>query len=83
VGGQRIDLRSVEFETDVADWIAAGLVDGPDALVSGLDGLIRVERVPRGTYRWVMSTPAGETLEGLAEVPPADVLSVPIVLPPP
>ncbi len=81
VAGQEITLTSTEFKTDVGTWIEEERVSAEQGLVSGLDGEIRIERLPHGSYRWALSTPEGELLEGTVEVPAGDVLRFPLVLP--
>jgi hypothetical protein len=47
-----VELRSLEFDVDVADWIAAGRVVAPaGGLRTDTSGRVRVEGLPHGPYR--------------------------------
>jgi len=63
VAGQRLNLRSEEFEADVADWVARS-----EGLVSGPDGRIEVERLPHGAYAWSLVTVDGRAFSGRVDL---------------
>ncbi len=77
-----IGLRSIEFDTDVADWIAAGRVQASSAkLFTDEDGRLAVDGLPNGPYRWTAKNSSGETVTGDFVVPPRAVADVNIPLP--
>lgn len=80
VSGLPIELRSIEFESDVARWIEAGLVRS-EGLSTDLAGEIRIERLPRGPYLWRVTPPGREPLEGRIELEPGKNPPVRIFLP--
>ena len=80
VRGLRLELHSIEFDTDVANWIQEKRVSSRSGLVSDAQGEIRVHGLPRGSYRYRVATSQGETVEGLCEVPPGALASVPIIV---
>jgi hypothetical protein len=74
--GALVELHSVEFDTNVADWVAAGLVAGAErGLVTDGEGRIRLRGLPHGSYRWSC---AGAS--GAASVPPNALASEAIQL---
>jgi hypothetical protein len=75
-----VELVSLELETDVAAWIAAGRVRG-EGLITDPRGRIRLERLPRGSYRWRIVRPSTEPLEGSLRVEPEEQAPVRISLP--
>ncbi len=81
VSGQRIELTSAEFDVDVSDWLEQGSVTGASGLDSDLRGEIRLEGLPRGSYRWRFTTPAGDSFDGEIEVPAGEQASMPVILP--
>lgn len=69
VTGVDVELRSVEFDTDVRAWIEQGSVRAPDGLTTGSTGSLRVEGLPRGVYAWTAQLgdrPQSGTFELLA-----------------
>jgi hypothetical protein len=80
VSGLPIELTSIEFDSDVAEWIAAERVRS-EGLVTDHHGGIRIERLPRGPYRWRIARGSGEPLEGELELEPARDAPILIVLP--
>ncbi len=81
VSGQRIELTSGEFDVDVSDWLEQGSVSGASGLVSDLRGEIGLEGLPRGPYRWRFTAPAGDSFDGVIEVPASEQTIVPLILP--
>jgi len=81
VRGQVVGVRSVEFDCDVADWLAEGRVQSETRLVTDSKGHVRIEGLPRGSYRWTIALEGGKTLESVIEVPAARVGQERIVLP--
>lgn len=76
-----VELVSEEFGADVGAWIDEGTVTSRAGLVSDAKGEIRIERLPRGPYRYRVRTPAGEERVGRGEVLAGKLVSLPIVLP--
>jgi len=78
--GVAVQLTSLEFEADVAEWIEAERVPETD-LVTDASGQIQIGRLPSGPYRWQIRLSQGEFVEGTLEVLPGDVttslLSIP------
>ena len=60
---EAFDQRSGEA---VGAWLARGAVRG--SLQSGADGRVRLERLPRGSYRWRTTNAAGMETGGVFEV---------------
>lgn len=75
-----VELTSLEFEAAVAGWLEEGRVRS-EGLRTDLRGQIRVERLPRGSYRWRLTPPSGEPLEGQIELEPGQNPPVRLVLP--
>jgi hypothetical protein len=77
-----ISLRSVEFDTDVAEWLAAGRVQaGSSKLETDDDGRLAVDGLPNGAYRWSAKNSSGEWTSGEFTVPPRATASVSVTLP--
>jgi hypothetical protein len=74
-----VELTSLEFEADVAGWIAAERVRS-EGLRTDIHGRIRVEGLPRGAYRWRAVTAATPS-EGVLEIGPGDSDPIRVVLP--
>jgi hypothetical protein len=75
-----IHLRSVEFDADVSDWVAAGLVKAPSSLLSDAEGLCRIDGLPRGSYRWTARSPSGIEQSGELTVAPKALVSQSLLL---
>jgi hypothetical protein len=76
--GAELALHSVEFDHDVAAWIAAGLVSSPShGLATDATGELAIQGLPHGQYSW--SAPSGA--HGLVDVPPHAIGLAEIVLP--
>ena len=76
-----VELVSEEFAVDVGAWIDEGSVTSRTGLVSDAEGEVRIERLPRGPYRYRVQTRAGEGFEGRCEVLAGKLVSLPVVLP--
>lgn len=71
VPGVAAALRSVDFEVDVADWIAAGKLPAPaGGLVTDERGELRIGGLPNGAYRYTLVAPDGRVASGEVDVPP-------------
>ncbi len=81
ISGQAVDLESVEFSASVATWLADERVQAADGLTSDRKGLIHIQGLPRGTYRWSVTAATGETYSGQAEVHAGEDSTTSIVLP--
>lgn len=81
VFGQEIQLQSIEFDTDVSDWIAEGLLKSEDGTTSDQRGEIHLRGLPRGRYRWILTASTGDLLQSEVEVPPLGTEEVVITLP--
>jgi hypothetical protein len=68
VTGVEVELRSLEFDVPVADWLAAERVRG--SLTSDARGVVHLEGLPRGTYTWSVELDDG-SVEGTLELLPA------------
>jgi len=75
-----IELHSLEFDADAADWAAAGLLDAPDGLVTDAAGRLRLEGLPHGDYRWTVLDAAGAATTGTATVDPWAGTSVTVLV---
>ena len=63
LAGVPISLRSVEFGEDVASWIASGTASASSATMrTDENGVLRVERLPRGSYAWEAGSSSGEVV---------------------
>jgi hypothetical protein len=78
--GKTLELHSLEFDTDVTEWLGEGMVVSQTGLTSDSKGEIRIERLPRGPYRYRLATSAGDWIEGRCEVLPGALISVPVEL---
>ncbi len=77
-----VDVTSLEFGTNVLEWVQGGRVTSSSpVLQADATGRVRVEGLPRGDYRWTVVTTAGEAVEGIATVPPAATERVRALLP--
>lgn len=81
VFGQEIQLHSIEFDTDVSDWIVEGRVRCEDGLASDQRGEIHVKGLPRGRYRWTLTASTGDFVQSEVEVPSLETEEVVITLP--
>jgi len=71
ITGVNVDLRSLEFDVPVHEWLESGkLTDDAVVLTSGVQGKVIANGIPRGAYRWTVIKPDGTTLTGTVEVPP-------------
>ncbi len=71
IEGASVELIDVATGVRVADWIQSGEVPAPSGgLRTDASGALVVHGVPRGSYRCVVSTSSGATLERTLEVPP-------------
>lgn len=48
--GLAVDLRPLEFQTPVADWLATGRVQSATGLVTDAEGRIQIKGLPNGPY---------------------------------
>ena len=72
-----VALRSLEFGIDVGEWLSAGRVSSAtQTLRTNGQGVLRVNGLPRGEYRWSIGG-----VEGVVSVPPLASVVVPIVVP--
>jgi hypothetical protein len=60
VSGVELTLTSNEFGVSVADWLTQGRVLCERGLTTDVAGKVSVQRVPRGTYEWSVSSPLGD-----------------------
>ena len=65
VRDQPVGLHSIEFDTDVAAWVAEGLVAAPSGMVTDSTGRLELAGLPRGDYRWTVVNSAGVATSGL------------------
>ncbi|HEX6883246.1 MAG TPA: hypothetical protein VF530_07675 [Planctomycetota bacterium] len=77
--GLPIQLHCQDLDADVREWMEAGRVPAVE-LVTDEDGLLRIARLPRGSYRWRAEGPSGLS-EGVLEVMAAHGVPVRIALP--
>jgi hypothetical protein len=80
VSGLAVELRSSEFDTDVASWIAEGRVRSTTGMSTDSSGAIRVEGLPRGRYEWSV-TMAGTPLAGSVVLAPGPGMPDTVALP--
>ncbi len=77
-----VDLVSLEFGTNVLEWVQGGLVTSSSpVLQADATDLIRIEGLPRGDYRWTVVSAVGEAVGGVATVLPAATERVRVLLP--
>jgi hypothetical protein len=82
VSDQVIDLKSVEFEADVAEWLAQKKVKSVQGgLQTDKSGRLRIDGLPRGDHVWSIDAGSGVVLEGLVSIPPNDLRKLPVYLP--
>jgi hypothetical protein len=71
-----IALHNVEFDTDVASWIANGSVAASSPTLSTDEqGQLTVQGLPRGEYRWSVPASDGSTKTGTVVVPALSTVS--------
>jgi len=51
VAGVPVTITALGYGTDVAEWLAAGRASSTSGLVTGGDGVVRVEGLPNGPYQ--------------------------------
>ncbi|MBL8858312.1 MAG: carboxypeptidase regulatory-like domain-containing protein [Planctomycetes bacterium] len=77
-----IQVRSVEFDTDVAEWLAAGRIEASaNKLITDADGRLNLDGLPNGQYTWSAKSSDGTQMNGHFTVPPRAVTDVTISLP--
>jgi hypothetical protein len=82
VAGQPIGLTSVIFDTNVAEWIEAERIEGPQAgLATDVHGILRLQGLPRGPYHWNLPGNHQPPVAGLATVVADTLVRVPISVP--
>jgi len=60
LAGVAVEVRSVEFGTSVADWLAAGRVKSSTGLVTNAGGRIAIEGLPNGPYEAVVGAASAQ-----------------------
>jgi hypothetical protein len=80
VSDLEVELRSGEFDTSVASWLADGLVESSGGLTTDVHGQVRIERLPRGPYEWSVEL-GGEAQSGTVALTPAEPNAVRILFP--
>ena len=68
VASVALELRSLDLETSVADWVRAGRVRGPLPLATDREGRLPLAGLPHGVYAWKAETEDGGIFEGSIEV---------------
>jgi len=82
VEGAVVELVDVATGARVADWIEKGEVPAPaGGLRTDASGALVIHGLPRGSYRCVITSPSGETLERTLEVPAQAMGELEAVLP--
>lgn len=82
VAGLPIQLHSVEFDKDVAEWVSINyVVPPPRGLVTDATGRLFLDDLPHGEYVWRVTPPGGEPQEGRASVIAGGQVHAPIILP--
>lgn len=68
VRGVPVELRSIEFDADVHEWVLAERVTLPTGWTTDDSGIVRVRGLPRGAYAWLVAAepPAGGVFELMA-----------------
>jgi uncharacterized GH25 family protein len=72
LAGMTVSVRSIEFDADVADWIAAERVRAPGGLRTDGAGKLLLEGLPNGRYSWAMTLNANAHPSGTFEVVPGE-----------
>jgi len=82
LAGMRLDVRSVDDQVDVRDWIGTGgLQISPSEGRTDSRGTLRLDGVPRGNYVWSATSEAGEVVGGTLVVVPLRHVEVDIAVP--
>jgi hypothetical protein len=80
VSAAAVSLRSMEFDRDVEDWVSEGRLAWPVQGARTDDGgEFAIDGIPNGDYTWRVTVASGETVSGIATVPPrakADVVAI-------
>jgi hypothetical protein len=80
VTGLMVELTPAEIDGDVASWIEERRVRASTGLTTDAGGVLRVQGLPRGDYRWSIGL-ADQPLEGAFELLPGRANVVRILLP--
>lgn len=71
VPGATIELRSLEFGSGVAQWIAEGKLAAPSGgSTTDVTGVLVLDGLPNGEYEWRATAPDGSVASGTTSVPP-------------
>jgi len=82
LAGVVLRVESEEFATSVDPWIADGRVTASDARGATDDqGRLRLDGLPRGTYRWSITLDEGATIGGRFDVEPHRRVDVDVLVP--
>lgn len=66
IAAAEVELRSLEFGVEVAEWVRADRVTAPQGLRTNALGVLRLEGLPRGQYIW--SIPGDDASGGTLEL---------------
>jgi len=82
LAGVVLRVESEEFATSVDPWIADGRVSVSDTRGATDDqGRLRLDGLPRGTYRWSITLDEGATIGGRFDVEPHRRVDVDVLVP--
>jgi len=82
VAGQSVTLRSEEFGEDVEMWRSSGrCVVTPSDFRTDVQGRIRIDGIPHGSYRWSATIEPDITVGGRFEVLPNQRVDVDLAVP--
>jgi hypothetical protein len=79
IAGVAIDVRSLDFDASLADWIAAYKVPAPNPDGTDALGQWSVSGLPKGSYTWRAHSTTGEEVTGKCDVRARTVSDVSIV----
>lgn len=69
--GAVVQLENIEFGESLSEWIEQGRVQSPASdLRTNHAGALRIQAVPNGTYRAVITSADGHIVQALLEIPP-------------
>lgn len=82
VSNAAIELRSLEFGDDVAEWLASGRISASSSQMrTDLQGELHLDGLPNGDYAWTCAPAGGEHSTGTLSLAPGITTTFAVVVP--